>query len=651
MPLLLTVYYFLTWALYLGPVESPNEINFGRSGAQLIFYSWFILGVIGLDLGEYGLLGVEASMLMTTFWAAHNAWHVMVHGEHSWNGIDGWVAAIKSLIGKRRRSTTPSKLWWILASLTALLFVGLPLTGLTMEVKDGFRKSNNAPSVIGQKWDTFNQRSSPAALRAAHNAWSLAVPPRVPGIGMLYTNFTANGKDTISGSLKVLPNTVPTDDGVDELFLAPQADTPLSGKTWGLVIRYNCTVLQKLEDFTILSRRNGSMPLKAPNPPGTINFYDVGEYSIEIRNQTVGSRDDVNYFVVSELGYSKELYGSSFFSFENATQCYFNKSEGATNGYPGLEHDSILELALWQNATSDNGLVSPPLPSSFYNFSIDTTVAGLDGAYRVPNATGRSTIPMDAIGIQCKSSSALGTAEVDGTTSTYKNFEKSDTPITLNTFACTPRLSLIVPQLIFQGDSDAAISTWPEDFFTSAEAPPSLLTSESGDNVVFVLVRPALLQASELRRSLLRAYGTAAVQLMYDGGQGYSFANSGQRYRFINPNATAYEPARVLGRGLIPPALPGVLLALWALGTCLLSLLYGFNRRWAETLDSFSLFQFGGDASDKVKEMPAFSVKDFKDHEQLMKLPGLIGDSKPGFTPGHVTLVQSSEALRTKKYV
>lgn len=647
-PLLLTAYYFLTWTIYLGPVESPNGINFGASGAQLIFYSWFIIGVVGLDLGEYGLLGVEASMLMTAFWAAPNAWHVMVHGEHSWNGIDGWINAIKSVFGKRRRLTTPSRLWWILASLTASLFLGLPLTGLTMDVKDGFRKSNNAPRVTGQNWTTFNQRSSRATLAAAHNAWSLAVPPRVPGIGMLYTNSTANRNDPIFSSLNVLPNTVPTDDGVGEVFLAPQAYAPLLGKIWGLVIRYNCTVLQKLEDFTILSHRNGSKPLLAPVPPA-VNSYDVGEYLIEIRNQTVGLSGDINYMIVSELGYSNELYGSNSFSAENATQCYFNKSDGATNGYPGLEHDSILELAFWQNATSNNGLVNPPLPSSFYNFNIDTTVAGLNGAYSAPSETGNSTVPMDAIGIQCKSSSALGTAEVDGTTSTYKNFEKSDTPVTLNVYACTPRLALAVPQFIFQGD--AATSTWSEDFFTSAEASPSLLTAESDDNVVFALVRPALLQASELRRSLLRAYGTAAVQLMYDGGHGYSFAYSGQRYSFTNPNATAYEPTRVLGRGRIPPALPGVLLALWALGTCLLSVLYGFNRRWAETLDSFSLFQFGGDASDKVKEIPAFPVKDFKDHEQLSQLPGLIGDSRPGFNPGHVTLVNSSEARRTKKYM
>lgn len=540
-PLIITAYYFLTWALYLGPTESPNGINFGRAGAQLILYSWYILGVIGLDLGEHGLVGVEASMLMDALWAAPNAWHIMMHGEHSWSGMDGWMNAIQSVIGKRRRMTTPTKLWWVLASLTVFLFVGFPLTGLTMELRDGFQISNSATEVIGQRWETFNQRSSFATLAAAHNAWSLAVPPRVPGIGVLYTNSSANRNDPNFINLKILPNTVPTDEGVNEIFLIPQANTPILGKAWGLIVRYNCTTIKRLEDFTILSRRNASILLRLSNPSTATNSYDVGEFSIEVRNDTLGYSGDINYKIVSELGYSREVYGSDFFASQNSTQCYFNKSEDATNGYPGLEHDSILELAFWQHATSNEGLIYPPLPPSFYNFGIDTSVVGLNGAYSVPGETDDSVIPMDAIGIQCKSSSALGTAEIDGTTSTYKNFEKSDTPTVLNFYACPPRLSLAVPQLIFLGEPETSI--WPEDFFNSAEAPPSLLTSGSDDGVVFVTVRPTLLQASELRRSLLRAYGTAAVQLMYNGGQGYSFARSGQQYRFNNTNATAFESA------------------------------------------------------------------------------------------------------------
>jgi len=72
---------------------------------------------------------------------------------------------------------------------------------------------------------------------------------------------------------------------------------------------------------------------------------------------------------------------------------------------------------------------------------MDASVIALNGAYRVLNETRESLIPMDAIAIQCKSSLALGTAQINGTSSTYKNFEKSDTSTVLNFYARPPRLS------------------------------------------------------------------------------------------------------------------------------------------------------------------------------------------------------------------
>lgn len=637
-----------------------------------MLYSWFLLGVFGLDLSEFGLLGIEASMLMTTLWSAPSAWHIMMHGEHTWTGVGGWMKSAKSMFTRSWPKTIPTKLWASLTALTSVLFIALPLTGLTMELTDGFRVSKSVPEVLGQRWETFNNRSTFATLAAAKSAWSLAVPPRVPGRGVLYTNSSVERNSANLMGLNTLPNVVPTDEGANEIFLAPQAETPISGRTWGLMVRYNCTTIQRLEDFVILSRRNGSEPLGSTGASTgssagsstalrSVNSYQVGDSTIEIRNSTVRTAFDetsLNYEAVSELAWSRELYGENFFAAENPLQCYFNKSENATNGYPGLEHDSILELALWQHATDNEALVNPPLPPSFYNFSIDTEVAGLNGAYSVPSNVRLSDppVPMAAIGVQCRSSSAVGSAEIDGVTSTYKDFEKSDTPTVLNVNACPPRLSLAVPQLIF-GD-DPSGRTWPDNFFTSAEAQPAFLTSESGDNVVFVTVRPTLLQASELRSSLLRAYGTAAVQLMYDGGQGYSFASGGQqrlRFRFPNPNATAFEAARVLDRGPVPPLVPGVLLAIWACGTSLLSFLYGFRRRWADKLGSYSLLRFGGDLRDQIRNNTGATgmARDRKEWErELRRLPGLIGDSRPNDSPGYITLVQANEeASRRKKYL
>jgi hypothetical protein len=46
-----------------------------------------------------------------------------------------------------------------------------------------------------------------------------------------------------------------------------------------------------------------------------------------------------------------------------------------------------------------------------------------------------------------------------------------------------------------------------------------------------------------------------------------------------NNNATAFEATAVLQGGVLAPIYPAVLLAIWALGSMLLGLLYGFRRR------------------------------------------------------------------------
>jgi hypothetical protein len=313
-------------------------------------------------------------------------------------------------------------------------------------------------------------------------------------------------------------------------------------------------------------------------------------------------------------------------------------------------------MVLWQTGTDKNALVYPPLDPSKYNLTLDSgTIKGLSGAYKVPIYYEKSGDPMEAIGVQCKSSSAVGMAHVDAITSQYSDFEPSDTPITQNIFQCVPRLGRALPNFIFDGD--VTTKTWSEGFFTAADAPRSIFTSMSGDSVVFVVVRPTLLQAEELRKSLSRAYSSTAVQLMYDGPQGFKLGRSqydGTSFR--NGNVTGYRLAYVLVPGVVPPVLPCTLLAIWALISCYLSIRYGFLRRWTDTLDSVSMFQFGGDLADEVKtvDMQGYSYKDIRDADQLTKLPGLVGDMRPGFSPGHITLVDripKNEARRTKKYV
>lgn len=77
-PFAISVYWFLVWYIYLVPEHPGNPVNFGHSGARWVYYSWWLIGIFGINLSGYGLEGVEASMLMDPKWACKNAMQVMV---------------------------------------------------------------------------------------------------------------------------------------------------------------------------------------------------------------------------------------------------------------------------------------------------------------------------------------------------------------------------------------------------------------------------------------------------------------------------------------------------------------------------------------------------------------------------------------------
>lgn len=73
----MTLYWFLVWYIYFTP-EDGGPIQFGHNGGRWVYYSWFLLGIFGLNLSKYGLVGLEAGMLMDKRWAATNAMQIMV---------------------------------------------------------------------------------------------------------------------------------------------------------------------------------------------------------------------------------------------------------------------------------------------------------------------------------------------------------------------------------------------------------------------------------------------------------------------------------------------------------------------------------------------------------------------------------------------
>ena len=63
----------------------------------------------------------------------------------------------------RRKKAITGWLWYILALVSIMPFVALPLSGLSMELSDGYVPSSMPAMVVGQTWaETAGSRGKPS---------------------------------------------------------------------------------------------------------------------------------------------------------------------------------------------------------------------------------------------------------------------------------------------------------------------------------------------------------------------------------------------------------------------------------------------------------------------------------------------------------
>lgn len=149
----------------------------------------------------------------------------------------------------------------------------------------------------------------------------------------------------------------------------------------------------------------------------------------------------------------------------------------------------------------------------------------------------------------------------------------------------------------------------------------------------------------------MRAYGAYAVQLMYNGGQGFT-AIDGSHINFLNPNITEFIPGTVLKLGVMPAIVPVALFCIWALVASVLGIVYGFRRRWTEILDGYTMFRLSAELPDQTKRaLEGFSnTLEVEECAALRQVPGLVGDAKPEMWLGRIGLVGRSVADKAKMY-
>jgi hypothetical protein len=619
-PSSVTAYFFWIW-MYLLNRDMDDAVKYGRAHEQWVNYSWFVIGVFALGWSKYGLAGLEAAMLEKPFWKPSNAASLLMHSDNSWSGPGGWSQGLRSVPTMlRKHERFIHRLWLLLASLSFLPFLALSLSGLCLELSDGYRSSNAKAMVVGRTWENFNNKDYRTPSPYAAKGWAVGSPPALPGFGILYTP-SAFDRNQFDGLSRV-PNTMPLEGGPVEVFLAPQSTSPVSGRAWGLRANYTCTIVKDVAEFTILSQRSTSaFSSNSSQPDGTKKSVSLSQGKDRIQISTGSdSKDGLNIYGHVEMGVRPG--GARVYS-----------PLGDPNSL-----DNIFEILLWQRHSREsynnsdlrfNVTVEPAVEGvgqpfiqlangtyawneTFYQVqrksgSNVTSILDLIDVDENPPRSARTTEKIISlappIGIRCQVTSHLGTAQLDPTRSVFHSFTETPEP-PMNAMTMEYRTPLLgqVTETILSGQY--------QQIFTSINAPPPLAFSNSLQYRTFV-------QPQMLLRSVMLAYGHDALQIMYE--------NFGLENAREHENLTSSTPGKLLTPGVVDPIVPACVLAVWAASCLVLGLWYGFQPRWADSLNGYEFFRFGVGAANEVRnEADYSSAREFQQIRVLASLPGSI---------------------------
>jgi len=407
------------------------------------------------------------------------------------------------------------------------------------------------------------------------------------------------------------PNALPID-AAPEVFLAPQAEGPITGRIWGLDIQYECVPIHRLDQFTILNRRfsrgNSNYVSSEAYSQGDIAyFYTLPDgASISVLSQLNGPTNIIGFAEVGlSTGFGRLLEGSASWGYNRSCVfCGNTETNTSVPTYAGLDEKDILEMALWQTYSNP--------PGSTGNFvGIQNDIPELRNEHTQPNSPYKG-YPWDgdmkAVGVRCTSSSATGTAKINGFAGTFTNFQRQDPYSDGNIPPNPPRLGTGVPLMFLQTAQDENFLNYGYLNTSSFRRLANYSTNYTVVNFGYDWLRPLihasgleldlnataqqldyyfnLVQTSDLQQAVTLAYRQYATQLMFQGASGLS-------QKWVSNEAIAAVPwsfIRPADPG-VPPVFILVTMVLWAVGCAGLSIVYGFQKRWSQTFDDRFVFE------------------------------------------------------------
>ncbi|CAI4211288.1 unnamed protein product [Parascedosporium putredinis] len=198
-------------------------------------------------------------------------------------------------------------------------------------------------------------------------AWEAGMNPTVPGFGIVYTPAGFDRAD--NPGLARAPNTLPLTQSIPSMFLAPQAEVPVSGRAWGLRLSYNCSSVRSASEFTILTQK----PMSTLSYVDTERSQDTFKVPYVVLTTPTGGQ-------ITILNSSSDTSITNLWSYsEIGTTAGRNDDENYRDGF-GESTTHILEYALWQMHVlgfyeNTSGVQNP------FNTTLSTVVEGLGSPF------------------------------------------------------------------------------------------------------------------------------------------------------------------------------------------------------------------------------------------------------------------------------
>jgi hypothetical protein len=558
-PIVLVLLYVLIITGYLIR-PAVNDIKTGWGKSRLVFYGWFVIGVFALDWAKDGIAGAEAAALMRRTLAPRNTRQLMWHTDQSWSGLSGWLKALKvsirRLMEKRwSRGYTvinmrPGKLWVLLTFHTLLIYVALPLSGLSMDLGDGFTISGDV-QITGPSKESFNAILPLIFEDINHSLWAsgqttqyldtdtiVFAPAGTKNVSTTYWEDSARAIGNQSLSIRA--------------FFGPATDSRAHGSTWGIEAAVSCAISDPYKDLDLINVTNYNTFNLFPPYANRNLFHTIPKQYL---NGNDGDGDYIRY--QSSFRLLEILSGVSGYNLS------------VTNASP-----QIWEVVFWQSSWDAEGFESIQDPD-------------WDALKRAPlvrsslakDPTTNKTVEVLGFAVQCSVVPITGTADLDAQLRTYSNFQPVEATKFKTNYASsytqTNEQIYVASHIAFGNSEDA----WLDVNYATRSGITNF--TKPGDSSVEVQFYPRV-TPERLMLSMYKLLGQSAITAM-DKRQGLPWTGELKGLRAI----------KIIRDGVIPWQFVLSLLCIWAFSSVIATILALPIARRAATLDGYEMFKLG----------------------------------------------------------